>query len=236
MQHITENGLRYSRTIYNVTSPRRPGRSERSDSVRNREKLLASARALLAAEGLNAPMDKIATAAGVGAGTLYRHFPTRVQLWEAVLEEPLREQLAVVQRAVANPDRWAGVADFIVSACALEAESEGYLDLMTTRYDDAPKLFALRTKIQREITRLFARARKEGAIRPDFATEDLIFIMLSNSRVAQVTRSIAPDAWRRNVDFLLDAMRPERAHPLSRPPMTPAQIFQTMKAPATGKG
>jgi hypothetical protein len=67
--------------------------------------------------------------------------------------------------------------------------------------DDAPKLFALRTTIQREITRLFARARKKGAIRPDFATEDLIFIMLSNSRVAQVTRSIAPDAWRRNVDF-----------------------------------
>ncbi|MEV0715816.1 TetR/AcrR family transcriptional regulator [Asanoa sp. NPDC050611] len=212
-------------------TPRR-ARARRSDSVRNRERLLAAARELFATEGLQAPLDRIATTAGVGPGTLYRHFPTRVALWEAVLEEPLRAQLALVERALANPDRWAGVAGYLMETCGHEAERGGYLNLMTTRYDGAPRLLEIRTAIQRRITELIRRARTEGAIRPDFTTEDLLFITLSNSAVAEVTREVAPNAWRRNVELFLDSLRPERAHPLSEPPMEPGQVARTMMRPA----
>src|SRR5690606_16532480 len=92
---------------------RRPGRAERSDSIRNREKLIAVAQAVFAEEGLNAPMDRIAARAGVGPGTLYRRFPSRLQLWEVVLEEPLLAQLDLAQRALDNPDRWAGFSEYI---------------------------------------------------------------------------------------------------------------------------
>src|ERR1700754_3547485 len=136
-------------------------RAERSDSVRNRERLLAVARELFAAEGLHAPMDRIASTAGVGPGTLYRHFPTRLALWEAVLDEPLRAQLDLVERAVANPDRWAGFAGYIMETCALEAERGGYLNLMTTRFDGAPRLQATRSQIQRRIEELVNRAAAE---------------------------------------------------------------------------
>ncbi|MEV4532658.1 TetR/AcrR family transcriptional regulator [Asanoa sp. NPDC049518] len=207
-------------------------RAERSDSVRNRERLLAAARALFATEGLHAPLDRIATTAGVGPGTLYRHFPTRLALWEAVLEEPLRAQLDLVERALANPDRWTGLADYLVETCAHEAERGGYLNLMTTRFDGAPRLLELRRQIQRRIVELINRARAEGVIRPDFTTEDLIFLTLSNSRVAEVTRDVAPGAWRRNAELFLDSMRPERAHPLSQPPMEPSQVARTMTRPA----
>ncbi|WBB69348.1 TetR/AcrR family transcriptional regulator [Micromonospora sp. WMMD812] len=213
----------------------RPPRAERRDSIRNRERIIDTARALFTSEGLDAPMDKIATTAGVAPGTLYRHFPSRLQLWEAVLEPPLRAQLELVDRAVANPDRWAGVTEFIMETCALEAERGGYLNLMTTRFDGAPRLVTLRGQIQRRIEELFDRAREEGAVRPDFTVEDLIFITLSNSRVAEVTRTVAPGAWRRNAELFLDSIRPERAHPLTQPPLKPSQVASSMMRPALGR-
>ncbi|WP_165947333.1 TetR/AcrR family transcriptional regulator [Micromonospora sp. 15K316] len=213
---------------------RRP-RAERRDSIRNRERIISAAQALFTSEGLDAPMDKIVTAAGVSPGTLYRHFPSRVQLWEAVLDQPLHAALELVERAIANPDRWAGVAEFIMATCALEAERGGYLNLMTTRFDGSPQLVELRGRIQRRIEELFERAREEGAIRPDFTVEDLIFITLSNSRVAEVTRTVAPGAWRRNAELFLDSIRPERAHPLSQPAMRPSQVARTMMRPPTGR-
>lgn len=211
---------------------RRPGRAERSDSIRNREKLIAVAQAVFAEEGLNAPMDRIAARAGVGPGTLYRHFPSRLQLWEVVLEEPLLAQLDLAQRALDNPDRWAGFSEYIFASCALEAEHSGYLNLMTTRFEGAPKLLDLRAKIQRTLKSLVSSARADGAVRADFTMEDLIFVMLSNSRVAEVTRSTAPEAWRRNVELFLEAIRPERAHPLTQRPMTPSQVYRSMTQPS----
>ncbi|MER7894097.1 helix-turn-helix domain-containing protein [Micromonospora sp. NPDC094482] len=214
---------------------RRSPRAERKDSIRNRERIIEAARELFTGEGLDAPMDRIATVAGVAPGTLYRHFPSRLQLWEATLEPPLRAQLELVERAAANPDRWAGVVEFVMETCALEAERGGYLDLMTTRFDGAPGLVKLRGQIQRRIEELFDRARDEGAVRPDFTVEDLIFITLSNSRVAKVTRTVAPGAWRRNAELFLDAIRPERAHPLTQPPMKPSQVARSMMRPALGR-
>jgi AcrR family transcriptional regulator len=218
-----------TKTAHPAAATARSRRAERSDSIRNRGTLIAAAQSVLAAEGLDAPLDRIATAAGVGIATLYRHFPSRTQLWETVLEAPLNAQLEVLDRALADPDPWKAVRDYIMSSCALEAESDGYLNLMTTRYDDAPRLLSIRVRIQQQIDNLFDRARKAGAIRPDFTVEDLIYIMLSNSRIAQVTRAVAPDAWKRNAELFLDAIRPERAHPLRQPPMTPSQIHASMR-------
>lgn len=211
----------------------RPARAERSDSILNRQKLVAAAQAVFAAEGLNAPIDRIATRAGVGPGSVYRHFPTRLRLWEAVLEQPLRSQLEVARRALASQDRWAGLAGYIMSSCALEAGRGGYLNLMTTQFDDAPGLMTIRAEIQRAIEDLIRLARDDGAVRADFTTEDLVFIMLSNSKIAEVTQGVAPDAWRRNVELFLDAIRPERAHPLRQPPMTPGQVYRLMMKPAS---
>jgi AcrR family transcriptional regulator len=165
----------------------------------------------------------------VGIGTLYRHFSSRIQLWEKVLEAPLNSHSKLLEAALANPDPWQGVEDYIMSSCALEAERGGYLNLMTTRYDGAPRLLAIRTLIQRQIDDLFRRAHESGSIRADFTVEDLTYVMLSNSRIAQVTRAVAPDAWRRNAELFLEALRPDRAHRLRHPPMTPRQVRACMR-------
>ena len=71
------------------SAPVKP-RPLRADARRNRERILAAATAAFAAEGLSVPLDEIARRAGVGPGTLYRHFPAKETLWEAVLHDRLR--------------------------------------------------------------------------------------------------------------------------------------------------
>jgi AcrR family transcriptional regulator len=199
-------------------------RAPRSDGIRNREWLVSAAQKVLAGEGLEAPLEHIAAEAGVGIATLYRNFPSRAELWNVVLEEPLAAQLAAVERALTEADAWTGLSEWIVQSCALEAGSDGFLNLMSMQFSDAPALRALRTTIQERIEALFDRALKAGAIRPDITVEDLLFITVSNSRILEVTREIAPTAWRRNVDLFLDSIRPERAHQLGEPPLKPAQV------------
>ncbi len=209
-----------------VQPPRQ--RAERQDSIRNRLALVVVARRVFARAGLGASLECIAAEAGVGIGTLYRHFPTRDDLWEAVLLEPLQHQLDLVERASENPDAWEGLASWIIASCAAEADCDGYVNLMTTRFEGAPRLREIRASIHRRVDALFDRAHDAGAIRHDLVVEDLIFITLANGRIAEVTRDIAPGAWRRNVELFLDSIRPEAHGPLSEPPMKPAQVSRAM--------
>ncbi|GGU08186.1 TetR/AcrR family transcriptional regulator [Nocardioides albus] len=80
-----------------MTSPATP---TRSDAVRNRDLLVSAAREILAEQGLDAPMSAVAKRAGVGQGTLYRHFPDRLTLATAVLEENVRD----IEQIAARPD------------------------------------------------------------------------------------------------------------------------------------
>jgi len=215
------------------TAPETPPRAERRDRARNREKIIAAAQEVFAASGIHAPLDRIAVTAGVGAGTLYRHFPTRAALWSAVLTAPLQQHLAAVDAALDDPDPWEGFSGFVYSLCGADARSGGYADLMNTRFDDAPDLLALRAKIQRGITRIFARAQSAGAIRADVTAEDLYFVTTSNAAIAVATRLIAPDAWRRNVALYLDALRTEPKTPLPAPPLTVRQLVESVAPGAT---
>lgn len=205
-------------------SPPTPARQERRDRARNREKIIEAAKTVLSRSGLHAPMDRIATAAGVGSGTLYRHFPTRASLWSAVLTEPLAQHLSAIENALEDADPWAGFTRFVHAMCERDAQQGGYPALLNTRFDDAPDLQDLRIRIQRGITRIFARARTAGAIRADVTAEDLYFVIASNASIVSTTRDIVPEAWRRNVALYLDAFRPEAATPLPVRPLSTREL------------
>jgi len=205
-----------------------PRRAVRSDRIRNRERILGAAREVFAASGIHAPLDRIATAAGVGSGTLYRHFPTRAALWTAVLDEPLKRHLAEVDEALADPDPWEGFSRFVYAICGLDAAPGGYTGLLNTRFDDAAELQELRAGIQLGITRIFHRAHAAGVIRPDVTTEDLFFIILANTAVVEATRDIAPEAWKRNVALYLDALRPVNSSVLPAPPLSVRELVEAV--------
>ncbi|MBU8869209.1 hypothetical protein [Paenarthrobacter aromaticivorans] len=145
--------------------------------------------------------------------------------------ERLNEQLHLAEEALRNPDRWKGLSGYIMASCALEADSRGYLNLMTTRFDESETLLALRRRIQVHIEELVREARDTAAVRSNFRAEDLVFVFLANSRIAEMTMDVAPKSWRRNVELFLDGIRPERATPLTEPPMKPSQVARAMMRP-----
>src|SRR4051794_15959634 len=93
----------------------------RADAQRNRDAIVAAARAAFAEYGLHAPLDDIAKRAGVGSGTLYRHFPTRDDLVGAVFVERLTENVEAVRAAAAEVDAWEAFAGYVRRACRAQA-------------------------------------------------------------------------------------------------------------------
>src|SRR5438105_3765388 len=120
----------------------------RSDARRNRERLVASARELFAREGVEVTVEEITHHAGVGMGTLYRHFPTKEELIDAVLEDAFAELVELAERAAAADDAWAGFAGFLEEALARHAANRGLKDVVASSGHGRQRAQAIRTRIQ----------------------------------------------------------------------------------------
>lgn len=209
-----------------------PERPPRRDVVRNRQALVDAARSAFTDHGLQAPLEPIAAAAGLGNATLYRHFPTRAALWEAVLAEPMREVLDLVDRCRERSatDPWSGFAMFVRDSADIEARNTGFSELMTTDYRDAAGLLALRIRAQDGIDALFRAAQEAGSIRPDATLADAAVVQLSIATTITTFGRVAPEAYRRWVDLALDALRASdvEREPLRSGPLRGDQIRRAM--------
>ena len=90
-----------------------PGRPLRRDAARNRERILAAAAELFTERGLQVTLDEVARRAGVGVGTVYRRFPDKEALTDALFEERITALVDLAQQALADPDEWAGLVSFL---------------------------------------------------------------------------------------------------------------------------
>jgi AcrR family transcriptional regulator len=199
-------------------------RTLRSDARRNRERLVASAHELFAASGLDVPVEEITRHAGVGMGTLYRHFPTKEDLIDAVLEEAFTGLLDAAKEASEAEDAWAGLTSFLQRALAEHVGNRGLKDIIAMRAHGRERTEALRAQIRPLLRRLIERAQEQGSLRADFAPEDLPLVFWSADRVIEATAGVSPDFWRRYLALLLDGLRAEAATPLPHPPLTRAQL------------
>jgi AcrR family transcriptional regulator len=201
----------------------------RRDARRNRERLIASARELFAAAGVDVPVEEITRNARVGMGTLYRHFPTKDDLIDAVLEDAFAEIVELAERADAEEDAWLGLTGFLEQALALHAANRGLKDMLATSEHGRERAQAMRVRIRPPLARLIERAQLQGTLRRDFTTEDLPAVFWTTGRVIETTAGVAPAYWRRFVGLVLDGMRAEAATPLPAPPLTRAQLSRTTK-------
>jgi len=182
-------------------------RKPRTDAQRNRERILEVAKQAFTRFGASASLDDIAKEAGVGAGTLYRHFPTRDALIEAVYRTEV-EKLAAAERKFAAS---------MPPIEALRAWMLLFIDYIATKHIIAPALNAYvggpsklyeasRSQIQGAIDSLVKRAIKSGEIRKDLDPFDLLRALIGVSNVAST-----PD-WqqsaKRLVDILITGSRP----------------------------
>jgi AcrR family transcriptional regulator len=199
----------------------------RSDARRNRERLVSSARELFAAHGVDVSVEDITHHAGVGMGTLYRHFPTKDELLDAVLEDAFAELVAAAEQAAAADDAWVGFTGFLERALAAHARNRGLKDVLAARGQGAQRAEAMRAKMRPLLRRMIQRAQEQGTLRADFAPEDLPLVFWTADRVIDRTAAVAPDFWRRYLGLLTDGLRADAATPLPRPPLTRAQLERT---------
>lgn len=196
----------------------------RSDARRNRERIVASARALFAKAGTDVSVEDITRHAGVGMGTLYRHFATKEELLDAVLEETFEEIVALANEALVATDAWAGFSGFLEGALELHAENRGLKDVLATRQHGLERARAMRSSLRPLLRKLIERAKAQGTLRADFRPEDVPLVFWTSGRVIELTAAVAPELWRRHLALMLDGLRAEAATPLPQPPLTEAQL------------
>jgi AcrR family transcriptional regulator len=190
-------------------SPQRTQRKTRTDAQRNRERILEVAKAAFARSGANTSLDDVARQAGVGAGTLYRHFPTRDALLEAVYHTEVAK-LAAAERELSEK---------LTPVEALRAWMLLFVDYIAEKHIIAPALNTFvggpsklyessRAQVTGAIEALVKRAIKSGDVRKDLEPFDLLRALIGVSNVAS-----APD-WqqsaKRLVDILILGSRPIR--------------------------
>ena len=159
------------------SAPVKP-RPLRADARRNRERVLAAATAAFAAEGLSVPLDEIARRAGVGPGTLYRHFPAKEALWEAVLHDRLERLAAEAEALRGAPDPGEVLLGFIDLLVAEAAPKRDLADALASAGADVSATVAgTAARLREAIGELLAEAQRNGTIRGDIGVAELMAIL-----------------------------------------------------------
>jgi AcrR family transcriptional regulator len=177
------------------------GRALRADAARNREKVLRAARDVFAESGYGAPLDEIAARAGVGPGTVYRHFPAKEALFEAVVAARVTDLVRDARARASAADPGEAFFGFLGR---LSGEAAAKRDLP----DAISVAGSLREDVFAALDELLGRAQRAGAVRPGIRTGDLIALI--KGMFASLDGSA--DQARRDVVFavLTDGLRPPR--------------------------
>lgn len=188
-------------------APTETERQPRADARRNRERILESAREAFAECGADAQMDDVARRAGVGVGTVYRHFPTK----EALVAEIVRQKFRVMgenARAALEHEGepFAVFADLLRTNAEFCARDAGIQEALTS-FGESAWVYA-----QDELEELYiptaeliARAQRAGTMRPDVTVSDIPMLMCGVS--ATMPQTGAGFDWHRHLEFVIDALR-----------------------------
>ncbi|MGI9097636.1 MAG: TetR/AcrR family transcriptional regulator [Solirubrobacteraceae bacterium] len=213
------------------TSPL-PERPLRRDAERNRQRILAAAHEAFAEDGLAVTLDEIARRAGVGVGTVYRRFPDKEQLIDALFEERIGEVVELAEESLRCEDAWEGLVGFLERATALHAGDRGLKEVALSGAHGLERVRRARQLMFPLATRLVTRAQEQGTLRPDVEPTDLPLLQLMLGSLSECTRDVAPDIWRRFLGILTDGLRTQRdaPSPLAAGGLAPAQVERTMRS------
>jgi AcrR family transcriptional regulator len=199
-------------------------RSLRRDAERNRQRILRAAAEVFNAYGLRATLDDVARQAGVGVGTVYRRFPSKEALSQALF--------AVADRALAEPDPWAGLITFLEQAVELLVADRGLRQMLMFRTYGQEQVAQADEQMRRRIGGLLRRAQRAGAVRDDISPGDIVFIEYMVAMAGEYVRDVRPTAWRRYLTLITDGLRPDRPGPaaLPEPPLSRDEADQVTRS------
>jgi AcrR family transcriptional regulator len=198
-------------------------RELRRDAALNRDRLLAAADRVFADQGLEAGVAEIAREAGVGMGTLYRRFPTKDALIEALVSDVLHAIIETATVALEQPGG-SGLEYFLRESAGDQLRHRGCLPrLWNTEHDLVQAARGL-------IARLLQDAKVHGRARLDLTTTDLTVMMWSIRGILQTAGDLAPGACQRHLDLLVAGMRPD-GDSLAHPPVEQSMIDRILTDP-----
>jgi AcrR family transcriptional regulator len=158
-----------------TTRPPETVRKPRADGIRNRERVLEAAKAVFSAGGPDASLEAVAKRAGVGIGTLYRHFPTREDLFEAVYRREVEQLGDLAEQLKSEPDAVEALRRWLRSNVELVATKKGMLAALQLVAHGSSELYAYSfDRLTKAVGALLARAVAAGEIRADISAEDVL--------------------------------------------------------------
>jgi AcrR family transcriptional regulator len=150
-------------------------RPMRADARRNYERLVVAARKVFTEEGGQASMEAIAREAGVGVGTLYRHFPKRIDVVEAVYRTDVEELLQTAERVVTELEPWSAVVAFLEAFVRYAQGKRTFLNELHEAFEKNPNLRSqCRESIDSAMNLVFSRAQRAGVVRADVDGSDIM--------------------------------------------------------------
>ncbi len=183
------------------------GRALRADARKNRERLLVAAEEVFAEKGVSVPVDEVACRAGVGVGTLYRHFPTKEALIAAVLATRLEELCAESRAARLAPDPGAALFDFAERLGAQVAVKHDLADALAEAGIDVKAQMAdVVEEMNANVEVLIAKAQEAGAVRDDVAANELFGLVVATCTAAKL-QGLDETGRQRMIRVVFDGLR-----------------------------
>jgi AcrR family transcriptional regulator len=186
----------------------------RADALRNRRRILDAAAEAFAERGLEAGVAEIARRAGVGAGTIFRRFPTKEDLIAAIVEQRIDEMTALGEQALAADDPGAAFREFMLAGIEHQIRDRGFFDAAKRQMGAEPRLRDARDRLIDVSGQLLKRAQDAGAARGDLTPQDVPILMCAGAGTPPPLLEVYPDVWRRYAAIVLDGMKPADASDL----------------------
>jgi len=202
----------------------------RRDAERNRRRILDAARDVFADRGFAATLDDVAHAAGLGVGTVYRRFPDKDALVEALFEERITGLVELAEQAALAEDAWAGLAGFLEAASRLMASDRGLRQAVMSPHHGRAGVAVARSQLAPRVDGLLRRAHESGQLRPDVAASDLVTTLEAVQVAAEIGGTAHPEHWRRLFAVLLDGLRCREGGCAALPgdPLTEQELAEAM--------
>ncbi|MFC7623911.1 TetR/AcrR family transcriptional regulator [Microlunatus sp. GCM10028923] len=187
-----------------MSKPEAGGRPLRRDAERNRQLIIASAKAAFAERGLQVTLDDVAARAGLGVGTVYRKFPNRAALVGALFEDRVAEVEALVDRSAGSDGPpWDALAELITGLAVLHAEDRGLREVLLADERAGDQFATTLRRLRPRLRLVLDRARADGSLRADLGVDDLPVLMAMIGTAADRSGS----GWRRYLDLIMDGLR-----------------------------
>ncbi|HEX6021052.1 MAG TPA: helix-turn-helix domain-containing protein [Solirubrobacter sp.] len=183
----------------------------RADARRNRARVLAAARAVFAERGREAQMDDVARQAEVGVGTVYRHFPTKETLIEALAVDSFERVAAKAKEALETiEDPWEALTSTLWAAAEILASDRSLSELLALIPGPTLHGLPVEQELNQTMTELIRRAQDAGALRADVVLDDIPMLMCG---IGSATRKEhrCQEAWKRHMRIVIDGLRASAA-------------------------